>query len=110
MAAMRGHPYPRGKGALMYFVLLYDYVDDVAERRPQFREEHLSAVSAHVERGEIIMAGAWANPMDGAAVVFRCEDRSLAERFVEHDPYVKNGLVPSWRIREWTVVAGTALE
>ena len=93
----------------MYYVLLYDYVDDVAERRPQFREAHFSLIGAHKDRGEVVMAGAWANPMDGAAIVFRTEDRSLVERFVERDPYVQNGLVPSWSIREWTVVAGAAL-
>ncbi len=90
----------------MYYVLLYDYVDDVAERRPRYREEHLSLIGAHADRGEVVMAGAWADPMDGAAIVFKTDDRAVVERFVEADPYVRNGLVPSWRIRDWTVVIG----
>ncbi len=94
----------------MYYVLLYDYVDDIAERRPQFRDEHLSLIGAYVDRGEVIMAGAWADPMDGAAIVFKTGDRAAVERFVEADPYVRNGLVPAWRIREWTVVVGAAAE
>ena len=52
------------------------------------------------------MAGAFADPVDGAAFVFTVEDRARVEAFVAADPYVANGLVPSWRIREWTVVIG----
>ena len=94
----------------MYYVLLYDYVEDVAERRPQFRDAHLSLISAHVDRGEILFGGAWADPMNGAAIVFKVADRSVVERFVEADPYVQNRLVTLWRIREWTVVAGVYAE
>jgi hypothetical protein len=28
----------------------------------------------------------------------------------QDDPYVQNGLVTQWVVREWTVVAGTALD
>jgi uncharacterized protein len=90
----------------MYFILLYDVVDDYVERRAQFRELHLGLARAAYERGEIVMAGAYSDPVDGAALVFRGEDRSVAERFAENDPYVQNGLVTSWRVRGWTVVVG----
>jgi uncharacterized protein len=30
----------------------------------------------------------------------------VVEAFVEQDPYVRNGLVTSWRIREWNVAVG----
>ena len=52
------------------------------------------------------MAGAWADPLDGAAFVFTVEDRAQVEAFVAADPYIASGLVPGWRIREWTVVVG----
>ena len=35
---------------------------------------------------------------------------AVAERFVAADPYVKNGLVKSWRVREWTTVVGPMAE
>jgi uncharacterized protein YciI len=54
--------------------------------------------------GKLRLAGAYADPLDGAALVF--SDRETAERFVEHDPYVANGLVSSYRIRDWSVVIG----
>jgi len=48
------------------------------------------------------MAGAFANPVDGAALVFRAEGPSVVEDFARKDPYVTNGLVTNWRVREWT--------
>lgn len=93
----------------MYFLLFYDYVENVVERRAPFREEHLALVNEFVERGALVLAGAYADPVDGAALVFKVEDRAGVEAFVGKDPYVDNGLVTGWRIREWTVVAGTAM-
>ena len=50
------------------------------------------------------MAGAYSDPLDGAAIVF--SDRKSASEFAERDPYVKNGLVARWWVRDWTVVIG----
>ena len=91
-----------------YFLLLYDVVDDYLERRGEFRDEHLALAHEAQGRGELMLAGALADPADGAVLVFRSEDRSVAERFAELDPYVKNGLVTKWRVRPWTVVIGGA--
>jgi uncharacterized protein YciI len=52
------------------------------------------------------MGGALANPVDGAVLVFRGESAAVAEAFAQADPYVREGLVTSWRVREWTVVVG----
>jgi uncharacterized protein len=91
---------------MAYFLLLYDLVDDYLERRGEFREEHLGLANAARERGELFLAGALAEPADGAVLVFRCDEAAVAERFAEADPYVKNGLVTNWRVRPWTVVVG----
>ncbi len=88
------------------FVLLYDYVEDVVEKRAPFRADHLALANEYLERGELQMAGAFADPVDGAAFVFTVEERARVEAFVAADPYVANGLVPSWRIKPWTVVIG----
>ena len=61
-----------------------------------------------VPRGEIVMAGAFADPPDKALLVFRAEDRSVPESFARTDPYVINGLVKRWEVRAWTVVIGNA--
>ena len=93
----------------MYFLLFYDYDGNVLERRAPFRESHLALVKGYVDRGEIILAGAFADPVDGAVLAFKTEDPSRVEAFVSKDPYVANGIVTAWRIRKWAVVAGTAL-
>lgn len=90
----------------MYYVLLYDVVDDYVERRAPFRDAHLGLARAAHARGEIVMAGAFADPVDGAALVFKTDDPTVVERFAEQDPYVRNGLVTNWRVRRWNVVVG----
>jgi uncharacterized protein YciI len=90
----------------IYYMLIYDVVDNFIERRVVFREEHLKLVYDARDRGVLVMAGALADPVDGAALVFHTDDRSVAERFAENDPYVKAGLVKSWRVRKWNLVVG----
>ena len=90
----------------MYFMLLYDVVDNFIERRAVFRDAHLKLVREAHERGELWLAGALVDPVDGAALVFTTEDRSVAERFAQDDPYVKGGLVKQWKVRKWNVVVG----
>ena len=90
----------------MYWLLLYDLVDDYLERRRPLRERHLALARLSQGRGQLLMAGAFADPVDGAALVFRAGDVSVIEAFVAADPYVREGLVRSWAIRPWTVVIG----
>ena len=90
----------------VYYLLLYELVDDYMERRPAFREEHLTLAREANERGELLLAGAYADPPDGAALVFRADHDSVVRDFVAHDPYVREGLVKQWAIRQWTVVIG----
>lgn len=90
----------------MYYILLYDVVEDFINRRAPYREEHLKLVNEANRRGELAMAGAFSEPVDGAALVFRSPDRAVVARFAEADPYVRKGLVTSWRVRGWNVVVG----
>ena len=90
----------------MYWLLFYEVVDDYIERRAPLRDEHLALARAAHERGELVMAGALADPPDGAVFVFTGDGPSVASRFAESDPYVRNGIVTSWRVRSWTVVVG----
>ena len=92
----------------MYWLLIYDLVDDYLERRAPLRGEHLELATGAVERGELMLAGALADPADQAMLVFKADDPGPAERFAEADPYVREGLVKEWRVRSWTVVLGTA--
>jgi uncharacterized protein len=90
----------------MHFLLLYTYVPDVLERRPQFRGTHLKHARASQARGELQLAGAFADPVDGAALFFSASSKSVVEQFAKDDPYVTGGLVTKWVVREWTTVVG----
>jgi uncharacterized protein YciI len=89
-----------------YYLLEYTLTDDYLARRTAFREEHLALARDAQGRGELILAGALAEPPDRAVLIWRADDRSVVERFIAGDPYVQNGLVTSWTIRPWTVVIG----
>ncbi len=100
-----------------YFALFYDVVDSFVDRRLPYRPSHLALVEDAHRRGELQLAGALldrqpagdgARRADGALLVFRTDDASAVKRFVDADPYVQNGLVKSWRIREWANVLGDA--
>jgi len=90
----------------MHYLLLYDVVTDYVTRRAPFRPAHLEHAWRAVERGELVLGGALANPVDGAVLLFRGSSAAVAEAFAAADPYVLNGLVSRWRVREWTTVVG----
>lgn len=89
----------------MHFALFYEYVPDILERRKPYREEHLALLRRLQADGKLVMAGAF-QPPDGALFLFRADAAAEVEAFVKADPYARNGLVPAWRIREWTVAVG----
>jgi uncharacterized protein YciI len=90
----------------MYWLLFYDYVDDIVERRAPLRDAHLAAIRDSHDRGALVAAGALSDPVDGAVFVFRADDAAVVEEFARNDPYVKEELVTGWRVRPWNVVAG----
>ena len=94
----------------MHYLMFYDYAPDYLERRGEFREEHLKLAWEAEARGELILGGAFAEPADGAVLLFRIDDPKVAERFAATDPYVKNGLVTDYRVRPWVTVVGQDAE
>jgi uncharacterized protein YciI len=89
-----------------YFLLLYEAAENYAEKRAPFRAEHLARAREAHARGELLLAGALADPMDRAVLVFRAADKAAVERFARNDPYVVNGAIKTWEVRPWTVVIG----
>lgn len=90
----------------MYFILFYETVSDYLTRRAEFREKHLELARQANLRGELVMAGAFSDPADGAVLIFRSDSPDVAENFALNDPYVINGLIRKWYVRPWTVVIG----
>jgi uncharacterized protein len=92
----------------MDYLLFYDYSSDYLERRGAYRAEHLARAWDAQSKKHLVLAGALVNPADGAVFHFRSDSPSAAEEFAKADPYVRNGLVTRWRVREWTTVVGDA--
>jgi uncharacterized protein YciI len=90
----------------VHFLLIYDFVPDYLERRPAHRSEHLRLAWEAQQRGELVLAGALAEPADGAILLFQGENDCAARAFAERDPYVRSGLVRHWSVRRWTTVVG----
>lgn len=90
----------------MHYLLMYELAPDYLERRGEFRTEHLKLAWQAQERGEMVLAGALAEPIDTAVLLFSSQSPEPAERFAADDPYVRHGLVKSWRVRQWNTVVG----
>lgn len=91
----------------MHYLLFYDVGPDYVQRRAEFRSDHLQLAWAAHDRGELVLGGALADPVDGAILLFESDSPRTAEQFAREDPYVKNGLVRAWRVRPWTTVVGS---
>ena len=58
---------------------------------------HKAVVDAFVQRGEVIGIGPFTDR--GNMAIFRT--REAAEAFARQDPFILEGLVASYKIREW---------
>jgi uncharacterized protein len=90
----------------MHYLLIYDVGSDYIQRREEFRQEHLNLAWESHRRGELILGGALDDPIDAAILLFQGDSPNVAERFAADDPYVLNGLVKKWRVRQWRTVVG----
>jgi uncharacterized protein YciI len=82
------------------YVLFYESEDDVLDRAAEHMPSHSTRGREFHERGELIMYGPFSNPVEeGSMSIFRT--REGAEEFARGDPFVVNGLVRRWFVREW---------
>jgi uncharacterized protein YciI len=62
--------------------------------------EHSARGKEFHERGVLLAYGPFGNPQEeGSMAVF--SSREAAEEFARGDPFVLNGVVRGWKIREW---------
>jgi uncharacterized protein YciI len=93
---------------MKHFLLFYSYADGYLERRKAFRDAHLRHAWEAQKRGTLVLGGAVADPLDTGLLLFKADSPAPVEAFARADPYVVNGLVASWRVREWLTVVGTS--
>jgi uncharacterized protein YciI len=86
------------------YLLFYDYVEDIVERRAPHREAHLAHLRGWKDDGRIVMAGAVGDPPHGALFVFDVDEPALIDEFADADPYLAAELVTGRRVERWNVV------
>jgi uncharacterized protein YciI len=94
----------------MHYLLFYEAGENCVERRAPFRAAHIKYAREAVARGALVLGGGLGNPVDGSVLLFRGSSPAVAETFAAADPYVTNGVVKAWRVREWTTVVGRDAE
>lgn len=60
---------------------------------------HKTVVDKYIEEGEVIGIGPFSDNLRGNMAIFR--SRAAAEQFVQEDPFILEGLVKSFIIRDW---------
>mmetsp|Transcript_18669 Transcript_18669/g.31371 ORF Transcript_18669/g.31371 Transcript_18669/m.31371 type:complete len:142 (-) Transcript_18669:228-653(-) len=85
------------------FLLEYTYVPEILEKRGPYREEHLAMAKEQIKAGNMQYGGPL-NPPTGAVFLWTCDDPALIDEYAKKDPYVKAGLVPSYKITEWSIL------
>jgi uncharacterized protein YciI len=90
----------------MHFLLFYEVADDYVARREPYRDTHLQKGWEAARRGELVLGGALADPVDAAVLLFQGDSPGVAEQFARADPYVIHGAVKRWYVRQWTTVVG----
>lgn len=84
----------------MKHVLFYDSADDVGSKAPPHFPAHKARLDDFHARGTLLMVGTFGDPQaEGSMAIFTT--REAAEEFVREDPFVLNGVVRAWHIREW---------
>ena len=89
---------------MSHFLLSYALAPDYLERRPAFRDAHLTLAWQAAEAGGLLLGGAVGDPVETALLLFT--NAEAAADFARADPYVREGLVSSWRVMPWNTVAG----
>ena len=86
-------------GEVIRYVLFYDSGD--LSRAPEIFPAHKARYTEFMDRGVLRALGPFLDRGGSMAVFVSRED---AEEFAVGDPFVLNGVVSGWRIREWREV------
>jgi uncharacterized protein len=84
------------------YVLFYE-PGEVNAKAPLYADVHHAWFEKFHQNGTLLMIGPFTNAQEeGALCIFA--SREAAEEFALGDPFVLNGVVSNWFIREWNEV------
>jgi uncharacterized protein YciI len=84
----------------MKYVVTYHAAEGAGDQLREHFPAHRAWFTGFAERGLLLMIGPFTDePAGDALAVFTT--RAAAEEFVHGDPFLRNGLIASWSVREW---------
>ncbi len=87
---------------VVYFITKYKTIDEVRAKAPEVITAHLERSDKLHNEGKVIMAGAFLDrPEEPVTTMAIFYTREAAEEFAKGDPFVLNGMVSKWYVREW---------
>ena len=84
-----------------HWLLQYTYVDNVVQERKPYLREHMKLIAEFKKAGRFVMGGVLGD-LSGATVIFK--NKEDADEFASRDPFVENGIVTNYEVKEWSVV------
>jgi uncharacterized protein YciI len=83
-------------------VTAYESFEDARARAADLIAAHIARSKELHAQGTLLMSGAFLNtPQEPLSTMGVCTTREAAEEYITGDPFVLNGMVRSWTIREW---------
>ena len=87
---------------VVFFVTSYESLDDAVAREPHLIADHRARSKEFYAQGKVLIAGAFFNnPQEPLSTMAVLTTREAAEEYARGDPFVLNGMVSRWYIREW---------
>jgi uncharacterized protein YciI len=86
----------------VFFETSYASLEEAVSKAPDVIIAHWARSNEWHARGMLLMSGAFLNNHEqrlGTMAI--CPTREAAEEYARGDPFVLNGMVSSWFIREW---------
>lgn len=85
------------------YVLTYQYVADMVERRGLYRDAHRARLrQAHAD-GFLLVGGSYDNPADSALLVVRAPSTADVYAWAARDPYHEGGLITAVSVRDFNL-------
>ena len=86
-----------------YFVTKLKSLDEAKAKFPEAMAAHIERTRELHKRGLVLMAGAFTDhPDESVTTMAVLISRKAAEDFAKGDPFVINGLVEKYFVREWS--------
>lgn len=87
---------------VVFVVTSYESIDDAFAKAPEMVAAHIARSEELHADGTLLMAGAFLdNPQEPLSTMAIHTTYEAAEEYIKGDPFVQNGMVKTWYIREW---------